>query len=294
MNTAIDTVKVSNHYLARQAIFDIDKHVCGYELFYRSEESLTTAVFPDDATATANVIVNALGEFGLNNLVYNSKCFINVSSSFLLSKAVEVLPSGRIILEITKDVTINEAFITRCKELKKMGFELSINKFTYSVDYNDLMPLLDYIKINVSDTPASKLPVVIAQVKKRSDAILIAEGIAIESDFNACKSLELSFYQGYYFDRPYLFHICSPSSAYANLVYLMELLIANTSLDDIIMELEKNIALSLSIFRLVSSTQPQKPLDTSSLRNTVTELGKEGLSNWLQLVLLARKPAQLP
>lgn len=294
MNNAIDTVNVSNYYLARQAIFDIEKHVCGYELFYRSEESLTTAVFPDDSTATATVIVNALGEFGLNNLVYNSKCFINVSSSFLLNKAVEVLPAGRLILEITKDVTINEAFITRCKELKKMGFELSINKFAYSVDYNDLLPLLDYIKINVSDTPPKQLPIIIAQIKKRSDAILIAESIAIESDFNACKSLGFSFFQGYYFDRPYLFHTCNPASTYANLVYLMEQLIANTSLDEIIVELEKNMALSLSIFRLLSSTQPQKPLDTSSLRTAVTALGKEALSNWMALVLLARKPAQLP
>lgn len=285
--------EIGNFFLARQSILDENLKIYAYELFYRSENSFTNASFADDLSATATVIVNALGEFGLNNLTQDYRCFINVSSSILVSEAIEIIPSEKVILEITEHTIIDDAIINRCKALKAMGFELSINKFTYNPSYDQLLPLLDYIKINASLMLPEQISTETETIKMHSDAILIAEGIEIVSDFNICKLHGFSYFQGYYFDRPYLFHICNPTTQYWALVSLLDRLMNDIDLDELVKDLENNLALSLCIYRLIMSRTPAKSVNTHSLRETLLAVGKEDLTKWIQLLLLARKPKHL-
>src|ERR1700709_1375014 len=57
---------MANLYLARQPIFDADLSVRGYELLYRGAPG---AERPDADQMTSTVLVNALLEIGLDNVV---------------------------------------------------------------------------------------------------------------------------------------------------------------------------------------------------------------------------------
>ena len=55
-------------HIARQAIFDRNLRVVGYELLYRAKEGDRGAVFEDGDRATRSLLSTALIDFGLSNL----------------------------------------------------------------------------------------------------------------------------------------------------------------------------------------------------------------------------------
>ena len=145
-------------FLGRQPILDHKKQIVAYELLFRSKGSLEEADVNDDLLATSTVIVNTLSQFGLEQVLGNKLGFLNVSASLLLSETVNLLPPDRIVLEILEDVPVNAQIITRCKQLKEMGFKLALDDFEYRSEHDALFPIIDYVKIDLTITPFAKLP----------------------------------------------------------------------------------------------------------------------------------------
>ncbi len=291
-SNASNKTDVSNFYLARQAVLDAEQKVFAYELLYRSEKNLSKAVITDDLMATSTVIVNALSQFGLTNLIYEHSCFINVSSSFIMNEAIEVLPPDKVILDILEDVAINDMIIGRCMGLKKMGFRLALNKFNYRSEYDKLLPILDYIKISISEINLEDIPETVALIQQYSDAILIAEAIEVEKEFDACKQFGFSYFQGYHFEKPYLLHVCNPSTPYQSLTHLMDMLIEDANLAQIELEFKKNRGLVLGIYQLIHSSGKPGKVHSDSLHEVLLKVGKKNLIHWVQLLLLAYQPAK--
>ncbi len=280
------TNDVSNFYLARQAIVDADQKVFAYQLYYRSEKSLSKAVIFDDLTATSTVIVNLLSQFGIDNVLDRHVCFINVSSSFLMNEIVELLPADKVVLEILEDVAINAIIIARCKALKEMGFKLAVNKFHYRNEYDQLLPILDFIKVNTHDVKLADITEIITSIKKHSNATIIAEGIELEAIFDACKGLGLTCFQGYYFEKPLLLQTRNPSIHESSLKHMIGMLIGEASLTELELEFKNNLALSLGLLRLAASIRPKPEEGIASLQQAIVVVGKRNLLHWIQLLLL--------
>ena|ERR1035441_9365450 len=80
-------------FVSRQPILDAKQVVEGYELLYPSSET-------DATLATARVVLDALGEIGLEHLVGQSRAWINITSEFVSRDLVLSLPSERVVLEL--------------------------------------------------------------------------------------------------------------------------------------------------------------------------------------------------
>jgi EAL and modified HD-GYP domain-containing signal transduction protein len=80
----MNLTQASTVYIARPAIFDVDKKVVAYELLYwNSGENFATIA--DANLATAKVVTNALLEMGLAQLIAGRPAFINVPGEFLVA-----------------------------------------------------------------------------------------------------------------------------------------------------------------------------------------------------------------
>ena len=77
--------------LSRQPIYSSDMSVFAYELLFRDGDS-HQASFADGRRATANVIVNALMEIGMDEIVGNHLAFINCERKLLMGNYCEALP----------------------------------------------------------------------------------------------------------------------------------------------------------------------------------------------------------
>lgn len=275
-------------FLGRQPILDQKRKVVAYELLFRSANSLFEGHINDDVAATSAVIINTLSQFGIHHVISNHLGFINVSASFLMSETLELLPPERIVLEILEDVPITNPIIQRCKELKELGFKISLNNFKYRSEYAPLLPILDFIKINIATTPNDKLVLLIPQLKKYSKAKLIAENVEFESDFVACSPLGFDYYQGFFFAKPTILQSKKPQNYHTSLMRIMGMLLGDTNLAKLEPIFKDNPTLSINLLRLVNSvaiigTRPS----VSSLRHAIVVLGQKQLLRWVQLLLYA-------
>src|SRR5688572_23550028 len=134
--------------VSRQPIYRRDMTVLGYELLFRDGEN-DHASFSDGSQATAQVIVNALMDIGLNEIVERSLAFINFERTFLLGDYCESLPTDRVVLEIVESVTPDTAVIKRLEQLRAKGYRIAIDDFACQEDYLSLLQLAEFVRVDV-------------------------------------------------------------------------------------------------------------------------------------------------
>jgi len=282
----------SEIFLGRQPILNAKQQTIAYELFFRSKDSLSNTNF-DDLSATSTVIVNTLSQFGLVRVLGNKDGFLNISTSLLMSETIELLPPERIVLEILEDVPINTQILTRCQQLKDMGFRLALDGFDYRAEYAPLLPLIDYVKIDLTTTQAAKIPELIALIRKASSAKIIAEKVEQEELFIECKEWGFDAFQGYFFAKPTVLKGKKPQPHQMSLMRIMGLLLGDADLGELETLFKNNPSLTLGLLRLVNSVGigggRQK---VESIRHAIAVLGQKQLMRWVQLLLYASPDSQ--
>src|SRR5690606_13820203 len=136
-------------FIGRQPILDKDQAIMGYELLFRHSAEAQSAVIEDDLKACSRVLVNTLNDIGTQWLLGDKFAFINVNEEMLLSDLIELLPPKKTVLEVLRTVPINETILRRCQDLRTRGYQISLDNPVCSVDANPLLPIADYIKIDL-------------------------------------------------------------------------------------------------------------------------------------------------
>ena len=83
MNTGIASYR--NIFVGRQPILGPNLKTIGYEVLYRDCES-NSANIPDEAMATAQVLLNTYLDIGLEHVVGTHLAFLNIPKQFLLDR----------------------------------------------------------------------------------------------------------------------------------------------------------------------------------------------------------------
>jgi EAL and modified HD-GYP domain-containing signal transduction protein len=281
-------------FLGRQPILDGKKQIIAYELLFRSKNSLDDAEVEDDLQATSTVIVNTLSQFGLDQVLGKKVGFLNVSASFLLSETVNLLPPERIVLEILEDVPISPLIVARCEQLKEMGFKLALDDFEYRSEYDALFPMIDYVKIDLTLTPAAKLPELVKFLRKSTNAKLIAEKVEEIALFEQCQLLGFDAFQGFFFAKPTLLKSKKPQPHQTVLMRIMGELLGDVNLGNLEKLFKDNPSLTLSLLKLVNSVGIGGGRQSiESIRQAIVVLGQKQLLRWVQLLLYTSPDGKL-
>src|SRR5687767_8571861 len=98
--------------VSRQPIYRTDMTPLGYELLFRDSDE-DRASFTDGNRATAGVIVNALMEIGLDEMVGKHAAFINFDRDLILGDYCDCLPRERVVLELLETIDPDVAVIQK-------------------------------------------------------------------------------------------------------------------------------------------------------------------------------------
>lgn len=271
-------------FLGRQPILDRDQKMVAFELLFRSDEA-NNAQIGDDFTATATVINHAISEFGLENALGPYMGFINMSESLLMSDVIEILPKGKIVLEILETVKVTHALIERCKLLKSSGFSLALDDFVeYTQEMEPLIEMADIIKVDILAVNAEMLEALIARIRTRP-VKLLAEKVDSIEQFERCKTLGFDLFQGYYFARPQIIRGKRLSPSELTLMKLLGQVTRDAEEHEIEETLKENPVLSLNLLRLTNSVACGAKQKTTSIRSAIAILGRRQLQRWLQILL---------
>ncbi len=186
-------------YVARQAILDTRGNVHGYELLFRSSP-FATSFQGDGNEATRTVLDNAL-VFGLEELTGGVPVFVNCTSESLLDRLVMVLPPQFTVLELLETLEPTPGLVKVCRELQAMGYRLALDDFENKPEWEPLLRIADYVKIDLSTT-TSRHRASLIQSLRGSHAQLVAERVETRADLEMAMAEGFTLFQGYFFCKP--------------------------------------------------------------------------------------------
>lgn len=281
--------------VGRQPIFNRSMQVFAYELLYRSGDG-NRAVFDDADQATTQVVLNALLEMGLENIVGNAMAFINLTRNFLVGNFPILLPANRIIIEILETVESDSQLIAAISELRKKGFTLALDDVNSLDRIYPFTGIANIVKLDLMQIDQLDLPNIVAGVKTNGFRVL-AEKVETQAEYNLCRRLGVDFFQGYFLCKPNI--IRSQKMDSSRLIIMQSIAILQdqksnfTDLENII---SRDVGLSYKLLRLSNSGYYSFTTEVKSLRQAISLIGLDTLRGWMSLILMSSlvdKPPEL-
>ena len=273
-------------FIARQPILGLNRRIYGYELLYRS--SMRNAYDGCDASvATTSVIANGLMTIGLARLVGNGFAFVNFSRDLLLGEVPLMLPPRSVIVEILETVEMDDAVVARCRDLKKLGFQLALDDVSATEQIRPLAGLADIVKVDFRlTTPAQQRQ--IASDFKTSQTRLVAEKVETAEEYQRACQLGYTYFQGYYFERPAILTSNRVSSLKSTYIQVLNEL-THQDLDYTQLErlFKHDPPMTYRLLRYLNSALFSWASPIHSVRHALSLLGEAELRRWLGLLGLA-------
>lgn len=278
-------MQVKEFFLARQPILNRDQDLFAYELLFRSA-AFGPANIIDDLSATASVMSH-VSELGLENVVGASLGFLNIDAVVLMSDFVSFLPGDKVVLEILETVKVTPEILVRIKELIKEGYTFALDDvISDSHDIQQLLPLVQIIKIDIMGMPQSDL-IRLSKQFKADNKKLLAEKVETLEEFELCLALGFDYFQGYYFAKPVILSGKKLSPSQMAIMQLMNQIIADVDSKNIENTIKHDASLGLNLLRLVNSPGIGATQRIESLSQALMVLGRVQLQRWLQILLYA-------
>jgi EAL and modified HD-GYP domain-containing signal transduction protein len=272
-------------YIGRQPVLDKHKRTFGYELLFRNG-SVANANFIDNRQATASVMVNALNNIGITNLIGEKKGFINVDAGVLESGIIDLLPKNTTILELLETVEINDTLLDLCKKIGKAGYQFALDDFVYNESYVKIFDIVHYIKIDLLLNDKKTLPETV-KILRQHNVKLLAEKVETREDFEYCLALGFDLFQGYFFAKPSVITGKSISPAQIVLLNLSKLLTKEEEFYIIEQLFRKNPELHIKLLQFMNSAAFYMPHKITSIQQSIALLGYRNLQKWVTLLLYA-------
>ena len=276
---------MENIFVARQPIYDRNNQLIGYELLYRAGDT-DVAEFDCGKLASSQLILNSFMDIGFDGLAGSNLAFINITEDFILDEALTPMFEKQTVLEVLEDIKPSKKIVEGVKRLKGKGYKIALDDFKYSPEYDELLLLADFIKLDVIDLTAEKIVRELEYLKK-FDVKIIAEKVETAEMYRFCKELEFDFFQGFHFCKPQLVkHKSIPS----NKLVVMNLLKQLNDPDFKFSQIEKALApdarLTFKLLRYVNSAAFALRKEIDSIKEALVLVGGETIKKWATLILM--------
>ena len=289
---------MNNIFIGRQAIYDKHLNVFAYELLSRSNAEHNEAFVGEHNAnqATTLVMLNALTEIGLQQIVGDHPAFINLTYDFLIGRCPIPDVHNHIVLEILGDVEVNDELIAAVRKLSDSGYKIALDDFIYHDKMLPLIEIADIIKIDILQLDENNLREHVKKLKL-FNVELLAEKVETPEQYDLCKELGFNYFQGYFFCKP---KIVGNQRAPTNRITIVNLLSKLQNPDVNIEELEilisEDLALSYRLLKYINSASFSLRREVDSIQHAIVMLGLNTIRSLANLMLMSKiddKPISL-
>ncbi len=289
--TPSSTANTGNIVIARQPIMDAQRNVVANELFDRS----TVA---HNAASDVSLVFNAMTHTGNESLVGKLTIFVNCTHESLAGGHLDLIEPDKVVLEVSavpghgaEEIAVRQHTLA---DLRKRGFRLAFNHTVLAPVYASWQPLASYVKLDLGVLKPEQLKVIVAAVKSRTPAEVVAEKVETAEQFNALLDYGATLFQGYWFAKPDVITTKVISPNQAHVLQLINLVRNQASTDEIEAILKKDAMLGFSLMRLINSAGFGMAREVTSFRQAVMLMGLKKLFRWAALLLTAARTSGTP
>ena len=288
-------MKAQSTLVARQPIFDRNVRVAAYEILFRpGVDGASAAASPD--SATAEVGVHAMLDLGLDQLVGHRNAWINIPRNVLVNGIYEFFPPERVVLELLETIEADEEVLCAIERARSLGFKIALDDFVLTGRTKDLVPLADFVKLDVLAFDEEGLQNAVRQLA-RPGLRLLAEKVETHEVFQRTGKLGCELFQGYFFARPQLVEGCRvPNNRLALLRVVGSLQDENVAIERLEELIRADVGLSYRLMRYVNSVAIGMAAPIESLRHAMMTLGMERVRACVLVLMLTAyddKPDEL-
>ncbi|PCJ19953.1 MAG: hypothetical protein COB04_05035 [Gammaproteobacteria bacterium] len=273
---------------ARQPIFDVNLNIKAYELLFRPPEQTDEKSFLnndiDGDMATSQVMFSAFTDVDIIEISENNPVFVNFTARWL-TESPPIDPK-HLVIEILEDIEVTDEVIQNVKRLSKLGYTIALDDFEYSEQWEPLLELADYVKLDVLKLNSKALRQTIQKLSPYK-LKLLAEKIEDYEKLKECINLGFEYFQGYFLCRPQ--NITGkkiPATRLAVMQIITELQSPDTSIKNLENLISKDPTLSYKLLRIINSAAYSTIKKITSLHHAITLLGLEQVKSWITLISL--------
>lgn len=273
-------------YVARQPILTQDKQLYGYELLFRDGPN---NAFPNVTSDEATLRLVDGGEFntGIRELTDNHHAFVNFSEQAIIDRLPRLLPCKGTVVELLETVSPSDCVFEAVKELKSEGYQIALDDFEYSAQWQRFLPYIDIIKVDFRALSMIQIREILKQLSAFNGQYL-AEKIETPDEFSQARELGFSLFQGYFFARPEMMQRRALSSSQTVCMRLLELTSdANYQVDAIADLIEQDVGLTYKLLRFVNSAFFKRQSEIHSIQQAIVRLGQAELCKFTALIATA-------
>jgi EAL and modified HD-GYP domain-containing signal transduction protein len=272
-------------FVGRQPIFDQDKTVFAYELFFRNDSGNSANVM-DGNQASTQVMLNTLTEFGLDSIVGKHRAFINLTQELLTDELIHLLPRERVVLEILEDVTVDEALVDAVRELSKQGYLIALDDFVYSDKLRPLVEIADIIKLDVLAMQDHEIEEHVRFLRP-FDTRILAEKVETFEQFTYLNTLGFDYYQGYFLSKPATIEgKRTPTNKLAILHLLAKLANPDTEHAEIESLIAQDLTLCYKLLRYINAACFALPRKIASINEAIIYLGLSNIRRFASMIAM--------
>lgn len=273
-------------HVGRQPIYCPDRSVHGFELLFRASADADRASMRADEATTAVILASVL-EFGLERLTAPHPAFLNITRAFAVGELPLPFPTQGVVLELLEDVPVDAEVERGVRRLSEQGFSIALDDFEWDQDRLGLLPVADYVKIDIEGKSASELCATTARLSEHGVAT-VAERIETAEDLQICLDAGFDLLQGYHLLRPAVLSASSVEPASVHRLRLLERLCSpDVSLPEVEDLVAADTALSYRLLQAVRSVAAGVPQEVDSLSVALVLLGMDRVRAWVTLMALA-------
>lgn len=188
-----------NFYFARQAIFNKDGQIIGYELLHRSS-AVNRYQQKNGDKATLELLAQIIQSNGIEQVTSGKLAFVNYTRNLLLQNIPFIMPSKTAVVEIHETVRADLQVIKACRNLSQKGYVIVLDDFIYRRDLEPLVLLADIIKIDFQKESWFKIDSAVRKLRQYR-AKLLAEKVETGEEFEAALCAGFDFFQGNFFSK---------------------------------------------------------------------------------------------
>ena len=279
--------RVAPAVVARQGIYDSALRLVAFELLFRPTSDSDVQLTDPDA-ATAQVLVTAFSEVGLDALVGPHRAFVNVPYAFLTDGYCQTLPTDRVVLEILEDVEVDRQVLDVARGLVAQGHTLALDDFVFRDAMVPLIELAEIVKLDVLALSPAEL-VRHVELLRPYGVTLLAEKIETADQISDLRAMGFAYFQGFALQRPTTIRA---NTTGVNKSVLLQIL-AEVHEPDVtparlVDTVSRDPSIAYALLRILNSAHISLPSPVTSLHQALVLFGVDGLRNWTTMMVMGR------
>lgn len=272
--------------VGRQPIYSRTLDVVAYELLFRNSYENRARVTNGDE-ATGQLLLNALVEIGLENLVGNRLAFINFTRRYLTDDSLLPLDKAQIVLEVLEDIEPDDELVESLRRVAAAGYHVALDDFTFSEKHAALVDVARTVKLDVRALNRQQLQEHVHTLRQRGVPQLLAEKVETREDFDYCHELGFDLFQGYFLSKPQIVAGKTlPGNRMVALQLLSELQDPQVRVEQLETIVGRDVTLSFKLLQCVNSSAIGLRRKVESIRQAIMLLGFDRLRMLVSLITL--------